>query len=98
MAIFFKLVTPGAVYPTAGSPDISLPKEWQPKKIEVVNEDQTATNDAYISFDGSTDAGHVIGGTGEGAKITFTAQAGINKIWFKKGGGSAPVLRVFIEQ
>lgn len=97
MAVFFALITAPTSYNT--TPDVSLPDNWQPKRIEIVNEDQTAANDAFISFDGTTDAGHVIGGTDAlAATITYHAQAGVRKIWFKKGGGSAPKLRVLVEQ
>lgn len=100
MAIFFKLVTPGAAtYADAAHPDISLPSNWQPKRIEIVNENQTAANDAFISFDGKEDNGHVVGGTDAlAASITYNDQTSVTKIWVRTGAGSAPVLRVLIEQ
>ncbi len=99
MAIFFKRITPGNTYPAANAPDVELPAQWQPKRIQIVNEDGTITNDAFISFDGVSDDGHVSGDPGLfAAEITYLNQAGVRKLWFKKGSGSAPVLRVLVEQ
>ncbi len=99
MAVHFVRLTAPAAYAAADAPDVSLPAQWQPKRIQIVNEDATITNDAFISFDGVNDHGHVTGDPGLfAAEMSYLEQAGVRKIWFKKGSGSAPTLRVLIEQ
>ena len=99
MSVFYKRLVVPAAYAGAGAPDVDLSgTNFQPKRIQIVNEDGTLANDAFISFDGVADVGHVTGDPGVlSAEITYNNCAGVTKLWFKKGGGVAPTIRVLIE-
>lgn len=99
MSVFFKRFVAPAAYAAANAPDIDLSKTgMQPKRIQIVNEDGTLANDAFISFDGTVDAGHVTGDPGVlSAEITYNNCANMTQMWFKKGAGAAPTIRILIE-
>lgn len=99
MSVFYKRFQVPAAYAASNAPDIKLDPSFQPKRIQVVNEDGTLANDAFISFDGVNDIGHVTGDPGVlSAEITYNNCAGVTQLWFKKGGGAAaPFVRVLIE-
>lgn len=97
MAIYYKLQTVGSGSGYTTDPDITLPENFQPRRLEITNTDATPANDAAFSFDGTNDAGLVKGGTGPNSQQLMLHQPGVKKIWFKKVTGSAPVVRVVAE-
>lgn len=92
MPLLLKQVTnaPATNYNTTA--DLVIP--FVPKKITLVNDDGTAANDAFVSFDGKNDQVHLDGGVGPGARHELTAEGSISSnnlsVWVRKGGGSAP--------
>ncbi len=97
MAIHFdRVVLTDDTYPT--DPQIDLPEDWQPKRIQLVDENDDPADDAFISFDGSEDIGHVLGGDTLASVITYLAQVGVRKIWLRNGTGGNVTMRVLVEQ
>lgn len=83
MSVFSEIVDVSgqAAYPTLDSPQVVIP--FEPRSIAVINED--GVDDAFVSFDGVNDHGHLIGGTATEFKQRVT------KVWLKRGAvGSAP--------
>lgn len=83
-------VTTTTSYPAANAPSFDCSSEFRPRKIRIANAD--ATNRVLFSFDGTTDHGELLNGSGPGSCIDleFTAAT---KIWLK---GSAGTPRAFV--
>lgn len=84
MSITTKTIAAPAAYAGAGSPDVTL--TFEPKEITFINEDATAANAVFFSFDGVNDAGKVLGGnTTTSVYVCLQRQ---KKIWFKRAAGT----------
>jgi hypothetical protein len=84
MATFTQTVDVSGTAAYPASPQVTIP--FIPKTITVVCED--STDDAWVSFDGSTDAAHMVPGTPD-QRLVFNQR--VTKVWLKRGAaGAAP--------
>jgi hypothetical protein len=80
MAVYMTRVDVSAVsaYPAVTSPSVEIP--FVPKLITVVNEHLVPADDAFVSFDGVEDHGHLPGSTA--IEYTFVRAT---KVWLRYG-------------
>lgn len=83
MSVFQQIVDVSgtAAFPT--TPQVTVP--FQAKSISVLNEDLGTSDDAFVSFDGQNDMGHLI----PGATIQYGQR--VTRVWLRRGAvGTAP--------
>lgn len=90
MAVYFaRVVTPATAYPT--TPQVECP--FPPKRCVVLNEDTNVAHTAFISFDGVSDQGEVLGGGGMGCVTEYLSQTAATKVWLKSAAATAVSVR-----
>lgn len=76
-------VSGAASYPT--TPQVTVP--FTPRELLVIVED--ATDDVFVSFDGTNDAAHMVPGFGSQA-LKFKEPGA--RVWFRRGTVVAPTM------
>lgn len=88
MSVFSEIVDVSgqSAYPAQDSPQVVIP--FEPRSIAIVNED--GVDDAFVSFDGVNDQGHLIGG----ATTEFSQR--VTKVWLRRGDVGTPPTNIQI--
>ena len=76
-------------YPAIDSPQLEVKAE--PRSVLIINHDPAIANDAFVSFDGTTDNFRLPGG----ANITFRTP--YKRVDLRRGSGGNPLVQVISE-
>ncbi len=89
MSVYQQIVNVQATpsYPTV--PQVVIP--FEPKSISVQNENVAGAGDAFVSFDGINDQGHLIAG----ASIHFEQR--VTRAWLRRGSAGNTDVQVLAE-
>ncbi len=91
MSVFSQVVNAHGVTTFPATPQVVIP--FQAKSIAVVLEDDT--DDAFVSFDGENDHGHLVPGT-PAAGIMY--EQNVTKVWVRAPAGTDPVnVQIIVE-
>ena len=86
MSVFQQVVDVSgtAAFPT--TPQVVIP--FEPKSILIINNDPTAGDDVFVSFDGVEDHTQIFGADG----VTFLQR--VKQVWLRRGSIGAPPTNV----
>lgn len=90
MAIYSVQVSPGASFPAADSPSVTIP--FEPKRVTIVNEDTTAANVVEFSYDGVT----VHGAVKPTINPQYESRQLPKQLWLRRSAGT-PSVRITAE-